>query len=153
GARARVLPMCDEPVRSRVKTADGWRDFQQFMVLERAEPEIEAIAFDGIEGAAPTPEVREALAGAEAIVIGPSNPVISIGPVLAVPGMRDAIAASPAPVVAVSPLVGGRSVKGPTEACMRAVGLAVSTAGLVEHYDGLLDGLVADEGDPEPPPN
>jgi LPPG:FO 2-phospho-L-lactate transferase len=99
-----------------------------------------------------TPEVRDALAAAEAIVIGPSNPVISIGPILATAGIREAIAAAGGPVVAVSPLVAGRSVKGPTEAFLHAVDRPVTAAGVASLYVGLLDGMVVDADDPGPPP-
>ncbi len=152
GVAARVLPMSDQPVRTRVQTADGWRAIQEYLVLDRSEPSIEAVEFEGAESAAPTPEVIEALRGVEAIVIGPSNPVISIGAILAVPGMREAIADSPAPVVAVSPFVAGRAIKGPTESFMQAVGQDPSAAGVAALYAGLLDGLVVDADDPEPPP-
>ena len=152
GVEARVLPMSDQPVRTRVRTSEGWRGFQQYLVLERAELTIEAIEFEGAGRASPTPEVAGALDAAEAIVIGPSNPVISIGAILAVPGIRTAIADSPAPVVAVSPFVAGRAVKGPTEAFMHAIGLKPSAAGVADAYRDLLDGLIVDSGDPEPPP-
>ena len=152
GVAGRVLPMSDQPVRTRVRTPQGWRGFQQYLVLDRADPPIEAIEFEGVEAAAPTPEVIEALGGAAAIVIGPSNPVISIGPILAVPGMREAVLASPAPVVAVSPFVAGRAIKGPTEKFMQAIGLEPSTAGVVASYGDLLDGLIVDADDPDPAP-
>src|SRR5215211_1378357 len=89
GVEARVLPMCDEPVRTRVRTPDGWRGLQEYLVVDRAEPPIEAVEFEGVERSRPTPEIADALGRADAIVIGPSNPVISIGPILAVPGMRE----------------------------------------------------------------
>ena len=152
GASAAVLPMCDEPVRTRVKTAAGWRGLQEFLIIDHAEAPIEGVEVEGLDKAKPTSEVLDALQSAEAIVIGPSNPVISIGPILSVPGMRDAIASSPAPVLAVSPLVGGRAVKGPTEAFMRAVGRPVTAAGVASLYEGLLDGIVHDSEEPEPPP-
>lgn len=152
GVRARVLPMCDQRVRTRVRTAAGWRGFQEHMIRDRCEPAAEEVAFTGIEAARPTPEVEAAAAEAEAIVIGPSNPVISIGPILAVPGMRELIDAAPAPVVAVSPFVGGEVVKGPTDAFMRAAGEQPSAAGVGRLYGELLDGLVVDAADPEPPP-
>lgn len=88
GVEAAVLPMCDEPVRTRVRTPDGWREFQEFLVHDGAAPPIEEVALDGIEEARPTPEIETALSNAEAIIVGPSNPMISIGPILAVPGMR-----------------------------------------------------------------
>jgi LPPG:FO 2-phospho-L-lactate transferase len=153
GVRARVLPMCDQPVRTRVRTSDGWRDFQEYMVAERAEPAIEEVEFEGVDAAAPSPEVIAALTSADAIVIGPSNPVVSIGPILAVPGMRAAIASSPAPVVAVSPFVAGRAIKGPTETCMKALGQPPTAEGVAALYDGVIDALVVDSGDPEPPPD
>ncbi len=152
GARGRVLPMCDEPVRTRVRTAGGWVGLQEFLVRERAQPEVLEVVLEGVEKAAPTPEVADAIAGAEAIVIGPSNPMISIGPILAVPGMRELIADAPAPVVAVSPYVGGRIIKGPTNEFMTAAGREASTPGVAAVYEGLLDGIVVDAGDPEPAP-
>jgi LPPG:FO 2-phospho-L-lactate transferase len=152
GVAARVLPMSDQPVRTRVRTPQGWRGFQQYLILDRADPPIEAIEFEGVEAAEPTEEVIEALGGAAAIVIGPSNPVISIGPILAVPGMREAVVASPAPVVAVSPFVAGRAIKGPTEKFMEAIGLEPSTAGVAASYGTLLDGLIVDAADPDPAP-
>jgi LPPG:FO 2-phospho-L-lactate transferase len=110
------------------------------------------VQLEGIEAAEPTPEVLEAIRVAEAIVLGPSNPVISIGPILAVPGMREAIAASPAPVVAVSPYVAGQVVKGPTDRFMEGIGRPTTAAGVASLYTGLIDGMVVDEGDPDPPP-
>jgi LPPG:FO 2-phospho-L-lactate transferase len=151
GARAAVLPMCDEPVRTSIQTGAGRRGLQEWLIVDRAAGQIEAIEVSGLEQARPTTEVLDALQRAEAIVIGPSNPVISIGPILSVPGMREAIASSPAPVVAVSPLVGGRSLKGPTEACMAAVGRPVTAAGVASLYQGLLDGIVHDPDEPDPP--
>jgi LPPG:FO 2-phospho-L-lactate transferase len=153
GARARVLPMCEQRVGCRVLTAGGWRGLQEFLILDRGEGEISAVELPGIEGATATPAVLEALADAEVIVIGPSNPVISIGPILSVAGVRDALTDSPAPIVAVSPLVGGRSMKGPTEAFLRALGRPVSAAGVASLYAGLLDAMVVDSGDPEPGPD
>jgi LPPG:FO 2-phospho-L-lactate transferase len=145
GAGARVLPMADEPVQTRVRAGGRWRAFQEFMIVDRAEPAIEAVELLGIDSARPTPEALAALAGAEAIVIGPSNPVISIGPILAVPGMRTAITASSAPVVAVSPFVGGRAVKGPTEAFCAHAGIDASAQGIAATYEKIVDGVVADE--------
>jgi LPPG:FO 2-phospho-L-lactate transferase len=152
GARSRVIAMCDEPVRTRVLTDRGWIGLQEYLVRERAEPEVQAVEFDGVEAASASAEVRDAIAGAEAIVIGPSNPVISIGPILAVPGVREAIEASAAPVVAVSPYVGGRIVKGPTNEFMRASGREQTSVGVAEAYSGVADGIVIDSEDPGPPP-
>ncbi len=144
GVTARVLPMCDEPVRTWV---DGV-PFQEWMVRgagKAGDVAVEQVEFRGAEGARMTPEVAEALGAAQAIVIGPSNPVISIGPILAVPGMREALQAAAAPVVAVSPIVGGAVVKGPTAAFLRSGGLEPTAAGVLAHYGDLLDGFVADE--------
>ena len=145
GLRARVLPMADEPVRTQVRADGRMRPFQEFMIVDRAEGVIEEVELRGIEAATPTPEVLEAVATAEAIVIGPSNPVISIGPILAVPGMREALAAASAPVVAVSPFVGGHAVKGPTEAFCAHAGIPGSARGIAEAYAGVVDAIVADE--------
>jgi LPPG:FO 2-phospho-L-lactate transferase len=152
GVRAAILPMCEERVHTRVRTADGWRDLQRYLVAEHAEAPVEGVELEGIAEAEPTPEVLEAIAGAEVIVIGPSNPVISIGPILSMPTLRRALAASSAPVVAVSPFVAGKVVKGPTDLFMRAVGRPTTAAGVASLYEGLLDGIVCDEGDPDPPP-
>jgi LPPG:FO 2-phospho-L-lactate transferase len=148
GIAARVLPMCDEPVRTRVRARDRWQPFQEFMILGRGEGPVQDVAFDGIEAARPTPEALDAVARARAIVIGPSNPAVSIGPILALPGMRDALRAAPAPVVAVSPIVGGAVLKGPTAAFMEWAGQPVSAAGVAALYGDLLDGLLADEDVP-----
>ena len=145
GVRHLVLPMSDDPVRTHVRTPRGLRPFQEFMIVDRWAGPIEEVVLQGIEDARPTPEVREALAGAEAIVIGPSNPVISIGPILAVPGMREALRDAAAPVVAVSPFVGGAAVKGPTDDFCRSAGIELSAQGIADAYRDVIDGLVADE--------
>ena len=145
GVPARVLPMCDEPVRTRVKARGAWHDFQAFMIRERGEGPVEGVVFAGADEARATPEVLDAIARARAIVIGPSNPIISIGPILAVPGMRDALAAAPAKVVAVSPIVRGEVVKGPTEPFMDWAGLELSASGVAAAYEGVIDAMVADE--------
>jgi LPPG:FO 2-phospho-L-lactate transferase len=152
GVEARVLPMSDAPVRTKVLTAAGRRDLQEYLIVERGEPEVLGVELEGIERAEPSREVLEALRNAEAIVIGPSNPVISIGPILAVPGLREAIVASPAPVLAVSPYVAGAVVKGPTDRFMRALGRPTTAAGVASLYADLIDAMVVDEGDPDPPP-
>jgi LPPG:FO 2-phospho-L-lactate transferase len=145
GLRARVLPMADEPVRTWVRARDRWLPFQEFMIRERAAGPVQGVEFRGAEDAAVPPEVLAALADARAIVIGPSNPVISIGPILAVPGMRDALRASPAPVVAVSPLVGGEALKGPTVDFVSWTGVGVDAEGIASLYGDVLDGVVSDE--------
>jgi LPPG:FO 2-phospho-L-lactate transferase len=152
GVEARVLPMCDTPVRTQVMTPGGQRGLQEYLILDGGQPQVLGVQLEGIEAAEPTPEVLEALRDAEVIVVGPSNPVISIGPILAVPGIREAIAASPAPVVAVSPYVAGAVVKGPTDRFMEGIGRPTTAAGVASLYGGLIDAMVVDEGDPEPPP-
>src|SRR5262249_4332734 len=152
GVEAKVLAMSDSPVRTKVLTTAGRRDLQEHLIVDRGEPEVVGIELEGIGAAEQTPEVLDALNTAEAIVIGPSNPVISIGPILAVPGLREAIAASPAPVVAVSPYVGGQVVKGLTDRFMVAVGRPPTAAGVASLYAGLLDGMVCDGDEPEAPP-
>ncbi|HEX7245222.1 MAG TPA: 2-phospho-L-lactate transferase [Solirubrobacterales bacterium] len=152
GVEAKVLPMCEAPVRTAVQTAAGRRALQEYLIIDRGEPEVLGVELDGVEAAEPSAEVLDALRWAEAIVIGPSNPVISIGPILAVPGMTEALSASTAPVVAVSPFVAGQVVKGPTERFMQALDRPSTAAGVASLYTGLLDGMVVDEGDPDPPP-
>ncbi len=152
GVEARVLPMCEEPVRTVVVTAAGRRALQEYLIVDRGEPEVLGVELDGIEQAEPTREVRDALRAAEAIVIGPSNPVISIGPILAVPGLRETIADAGVPVVAVSPFVAGKVVKGPTERFMQALGRPSTAVGVASLYSGLIDAMVVDEDDPDPPP-
>jgi len=145
GLRARVLPMADTPVRTSVRSGGRWVPFQEFMVRERAALPIDDVRYDGVEQAAVPPEALEAIAAARAIVVGPSNPIISIRPVLAVPGMMEALRAAPAPVVAVSPFVGGAVVKGPTEPFLAWAGVAPDAGGVARYYGEVLDGVVADE--------
>jgi LPPG:FO 2-phospho-L-lactate transferase len=151
GVDADVLPMCDEPVQTYVRTEGDWRHFQEYLILQHSEPALEGVEFRGAEEARVTPEVLEAIAQAEAVVIGPSNPIASIGPMLAVPGMREALADTDAPVVAVSPLVGGRSLKGPTEAFLSWAGHPVDDGGIAACYAGIAAGMVVDRGTPSGP--
>jgi LPPG:FO 2-phospho-L-lactate transferase len=146
GVRARVLPMSDDPVRTWVRTGSaGWCAFQEFMIRERAAGMIEGLEYRGAEQARASPDALAAIAGASAIVIGPSNPLASIAPILAVPGIHDAILASRAPVVAVSPIVAGEVLKGPTASFMAFAALDCSADGVADFYGELLDGIVADE--------
>jgi LPPG:FO 2-phospho-L-lactate transferase len=152
GVTAVVLPMTDEPVRTHVRSDARWLPFQHFMILAGgadSEAPIEGVELRGLDTARPTPEVLDALESADAIVLGPSNPIISVGPILAIPGMSDSIAASRAAVVAVSPFVGGRALKGPTEAFMSQAGLPLGAEGVARAYEGVIDGLVADEDVPD----
>ncbi len=145
GLRTRVLPMSDDPVRTWVRGVEGWRSFQEFMIRDRAAGPVEGLEFRGAEQARPTGAVLDAIAAADAIVIGPSNPLASIAPILAVPGVHEALHDASAPVVAVSPIVGGVVLKGPTAAFMAFAALEVSARGVADFYGDLLDGLVADE--------
>ncbi len=146
GDRTLVLPMCDETVATEIQVDGSMVPFQEFMIQMRAEAAIEDVRFAGIERAQPTSQVLDAVAAADVIVVGPSNPAISIGPILAVPGLADAILAAGAPKIVVSPLVGGEVIKGPTEAFMEAAGVELSPGGIASHYTaaGVCDGLVAD---------
>ncbi len=145
GVDARVLPMCDQPVRTRVLAHEKWWPFQEFMIRARGAGPVDGVDFRGAGAAKPTPEVLAAIGDARAIVIGPSNPVVSIGPILAVSGVREALRDSPAPVVAVSPIVGGSVLKGPTAAFMEWTGRPLTGDGIAALYGELIDGLVADD--------
>jgi LPPG:FO 2-phospho-L-lactate transferase len=145
GVTATVLPMSDRPVRTRVMAGGRWLPFQEFMIKLDGREAVQGVDFRGLRAASPTPEVLAAIAGAQAIVIGPSNPVISIGPILELQGVRAAIDASTATVVAVSPFVGGQVLKGPTEAFMRWANHRCDSGGIAAIYTGVLDGLVADQ--------
>lgn len=144
---ARLLPMADEPVATVVRTPQGDLAFQEYFVRRQQRDDVRGVSFAGIEHARVTEAVREALAQAEAIVFCPSNPLVSIGPILAVPGMRALLAASPAPKVAVSPIVGGRALKGPADRMLAGLGHDVSPLGVAELYRDLIDGLVIDRED------
>ena len=146
GIVARVVPMSDDHVRTWVRTDADWMPFQEFMIRARAEGPVQDAQLRGIDTALPTAEALAAIADAHAIIIGPSNPVISIGPILTVPEMRQALLDSPAPIVAVSPIVGGSVLKGPTAAFMDWAGYDASTEAIAACYAGLIDRLVADEG-------
>jgi LPPG:FO 2-phospho-L-lactate transferase len=149
GVRAQLVPMCDAPVRTMVHTVDGVLPFQRYFVEQRCAPVVRGFAFAGAEAARPPAPLLEVLASErlEAVVICPSNPFISIDPILAVAGMRAALAACRAPVVAVSPIIGGRAVKGPTAKMMAELGLAITCRTVARHYAGLFEGLVIDSAD------
>ncbi len=152
GVTATVLPMSDEPVRTRVMSGGMWRGLQEYLILEGGQAEVQGVELEGISEAGPTPEVLAAIDGADLIVIGPSNPVISIGPILAVAGIREAIIEAEAPVVAVSPYVAGKVIKGPTDLFMEALGRPRTAAGVASLYREVIDALICDSGDPDPPP-
>jgi LPPG:FO 2-phospho-L-lactate transferase len=150
GIASRVLPMSDEPVRTQVRTDEGWLDFQDYFVRLRQSPEVREVRFDGITSARPTGEALAAIDAADAIVVAPSNPFVSVGPILAVAGFRAAIDARRAtgvPVVAVSPIVGGRALKGPADRMLRSLGHEASALGVARVYAGLLDAMVIDRVD------
>jgi LPPG:FO 2-phospho-L-lactate transferase len=148
GISARIMPMSDDRVQTIVETADGDLPFQQYFVRRRCEPAVKAIRFENAANAEPAPGVLDLLShpGVRAIVICPSNPYLSIDPILAVPGMRRALAKM-APVIAVSPIVGGQAVKGPTAKIMQELGILVNTQTITAHYRGLINALVIDEVD------
>jgi LPPG:FO 2-phospho-L-lactate transferase len=148
GIGPRVLPMSDDPVRTRILGDEGWIDFQDWFVRQRAAPVVRAVEFAGAATARSQPDVLAALrAGPRAVVICPSNPFISIEPILAVPGMREAVAGSGAPVIAVSPIIAGQAVKGPTAKMFSELGTPPSAAAAAARYGGLLQGYVMEEGE------
>jgi LPPG:FO 2-phospho-L-lactate transferase len=149
GVGPRVIPMSDDPVRTRLLTDSGWLDFQEYFVRNRCEPVVRELRFHGAETAKPHPTFMAALAdpALEAVVICPSNPFISVEPILAVPGVRDALAACAAPVIAVSPIIAGRAVKGPTAKMMTELGLDPTAGTVAQRYNDLLDGYVIDHAD------
>jgi LPPG:FO 2-phospho-L-lactate transferase len=152
GIAARLLPMSDDPVRTKLRTDEGWLDFQDYFVRRKCEPPIREIAFVGADRARPQAELIAALRDPmlRAVVICPSNPLISIEPILAISGIRDALLACAAPVVAVSPIVGGRALKGPTAKMMTELGHTPSAGEVARRYAAFLDGYVFDATDPPP---
>jgi LPPG:FO 2-phospho-L-lactate transferase len=149
GTAARLVPMSDDEVRTRLRTAEGWLDFQDYFVRRRCAPAVLELAYAGAATARAHPEALAALAdpGLRAVVIAPSNPFLSIEPMLAIPGLRAAIARCAAPVVAVSPIIGGRAVKGPTAKMMAELGLPVTASSVARQYRDLLDAYVLDRAD------
>jgi LPPG:FO 2-phospho-L-lactate transferase len=147
GVEAKILPMSDEPVRTQIETENGLLPFQHYFVKHRAAPRVTKIHFHGAASAEPAPGVLEAIAAADGIVICPSNPLISIGPILAVIGIRDAIAARRADVVVISPIVGGVSLKGPSDKMMADLGLEVSALGVARMYRDIVGRIIIDRAD------
>src|SRR3546814_734314 len=150
GIAAQVLPMTDDVVATKVETDEGMLDFQHYFVRRRCEPIVRSIRFEGATTARPGPGVIDAISNpdCEAVLIAPSNPFLSVDPILAVPGIREALAGSRAPVIAVSPIVGGKAVKGPTAKMMKELGLEISAAAVAVHYAGVIDAMLVDERDP-----
>lgn len=152
GITARILPMTDDPVATEVRTAGGWLEFQEYFVHQRQAPEVLEVRFTGIENATPTPEVRSAIGAADAIVIAPSNPVVSVGPILGVPGMRELLSharAGGTRIAAVSPIIGGRALKGPADRMLASLGHEPSALGVARLYADLGDVFVLDRADAE----
>ena len=147
GVSSALLPMSDEPVSTMLDTDAGLLEFQEYFVRRGQRDEVLGVELRGIEDARVPVEVQEVVARAEAIVLCPSNPVVSLGPILAVPGMWKLLSASPAPKVAVSPIVGGRALKGPADRMLQSLGHEVSATGVARMYEGLLDGFVMDRAD------
>lgn len=150
GISAAILPMSDQPVETMIDTDVGLLSFQRYFVAMRCGPRAHAITFEGAALARPAPGVLSAIAEASIVLIAPSNPFLSIDPILAVPGISEAICASSAIRVAVSPLVSGASVKGPTAKLMGEMGIPVSNQAIATHYGALIDGLLLHEGDDVP---
>jgi LPPG:FO 2-phospho-L-lactate transferase len=149
GVRSAVLPMSDEEVSTVLKTPAGILEFQEYFVRRGQRDEVLGVELRGVGEARPTDAVLEVLAAADVVVFCPSNPIVSVGPILALPGMREALASSSAPKVAVSPIVGGRALKGPADRMMSSLGHEVSAAGVAAIYEGLVDGMVIDRVDVE----
>jgi LPPG:FO 2-phospho-L-lactate transferase len=149
GISARLLPMSDDRVRTRLQAQEGWLDFQDYFVRLRASPVVREIAYAGASEARANPDFLAALAGddVELVVICPSNPFLSIDPIISLPRVRDALRACRAPVVAVSPIIGGKAVKGPTAKIMAELGLRIGAAAVAGHYEDILDIFIAEEAD------
>jgi len=150
GIASRILPMADEPVRTEVLTADGWLEFQEYFVHRHQEPAVHEVRFRGVDDARVTPEALAAIDAAEVIVIAPSNPIVSIAPILAVPGMRDAVQGvreRGVPIVAVSGIIGGKAVKGPADRMLASLGRESSAVGVAREYADLADAFVLDTVD------
>lgn len=147
GVAVRLLPMSNQPVPTHIVTPAGEMHFEEYFVRRRAQDEVLDVRSVGIEDASPAPGVLEAIGAAEAVLIAPSNPIVSVGTTLAVPGVRAALERTAAPVVAVSPIVGGAAIKGPAVPLMRARGVEPTALGVARFYAGLIDALVIDHAD------
>jgi LPPG:FO 2-phospho-L-lactate transferase len=147
GLRSRVLPMSDNRVETRIETPTGEISFEEYFVQRRYQDPVKSVRFAGAAEARPAPGVLDAIASAETVLIAPSNPVTSIGPILAVPGVRDALRTASAPIIAVSPIIGRQAVSGPAATLMAAQGLQASIAGVATAYEDFLQVLVVDDSD------
>lgn len=149
GLAVRVLPMSDQPVRTTIRTPDGWLPFQEYFVHRRAQDDVLEIRYDGSETALPSPGLLDAINGASAILISPSNPLVSVGTILSLAGVREALRSTGAKIVGISPIVGGATIKGPADRMMRGLGMEVSAVGVARAYADFLDVLVIDQQDAE----
>ena len=147
GVASRILPATDDRLRTRVVTDAGTIDFQDYFVRLRQEPEVRGVSLDGLDSARPTTAVLDAIGAADLVVLGPSNPIVSIGPILALRGVREALLAAHAPKVAVSPIVAGRALKGPADRMLVSLGHEATAVGVARLYAGLIDRFVLDEAD------
>ncbi len=147
GVKVTILPMTDDPVATKIKTPDRTLEFQEYFVKRRFQDKVEDVTYQGASNATPAPGVLSAIDKAELIILCPSNPILSIGPILALPDIRKAVAKTRAKIVGISPIVGGRSIKGPLDRMMENLGLEVSPFGVAKLYKGLMRGYVIDEVD------
>jgi LPPG:FO 2-phospho-L-lactate transferase len=149
GLAVRVLPMSDQPVRTTIRTPDGWLPFQEYFVRRRQQDEVLEIRYDGSESARPAPGLLDAINAASVVLLSPSNPLVSVGTILSLPGVRDALRTTDARIIGVSPIVGGATIKGPADRMMRGLGMEVSAVGVARAYADFLDVLVIDQQDAE----
>jgi LPPG:FO 2-phospho-L-lactate transferase len=151
GVQATLLPMSDDVVRTKVRTADGWLEFQDYFVRRGHRDDVEEVRFDGLDSASPTSDVLNAVKNADLVVIAPSNPFVSVAPILALPEVGDALTATDARVVAISPIVGGAALRGPAAQMMRSLGAKPGVTGVAAHYEarypGLVDAMFIDNAD------
>ena len=143
----RILPMSDQPVRTTIRTPDGWLPFQEYFVKRRQQDEVLEIRYDGSSDALPAPGLLDAINDAAVVLISPSNPLVSVGTILSLPGVREALRSTDATIVGVSPIVGGATIKGPADRMMRGLGMEVSAVGVARAYADFLDVLVIDQQD------
>jgi LPPG:FO 2-phospho-L-lactate transferase len=149
GLAVRVLPMSDQPVRTTIRTPDGWLPFQEYFVRRRQQDEVLEIRYDGSETARPAPGLLDAINAASVVLLSPSNPLVSVGTILSLAGVRDALRTTDATIVGVSPIIGGATIKGPADRMMRGLGMEVSAVGVARAYADFLDVLVIDRQDAE----
>ncbi len=147
GVKVTILPMTDDPVATKIKTPNGTLEFQEYFVKRRFQDKVEDVTYQGASNAVPAPGVLSAIEKTDLIVLCPSNPILSIGPILALPDIRKAVAKTRAKIVGISPIVGGKSIKGPLDRMMENLGLEVSPFGVAQLYKGLVRGYVIDEVD------